>query len=187
MSLVPDPRLIDNAAEVVRHGGVIAYPTESSFGIGCDPANIKALKRILAIKQRDPDKGLILLVSDITQAADYLQPLSQAALAKIQQPRDRATTWLIPRKPEVARELCGAHSKLAVRVTNHPVARALCQALDFPLVSTSCNLAGQPALYDDCAVKVQMGEQFDLILPGECGGQSASQIIDLETGLVLRQ
>ena len=82
---------INNAAEVIRQGGVIAYPTESTFGLGCAPDNLQALKKILEIKQRPAEKGLIILVSDIQQADNYLQPLTKDQLTQIPEPRDRAT------------------------------------------------------------------------------------------------
>ncbi len=165
---------------------MIAYPTESSFGLGCVADNLDALNRILQIKKRPPEKGLIILVSDIEQAKRYIQPLTSTELKQITLPRERATTWLIPKTDKVLFELGGEHPKLAVRVTQHPVARALCDAINAPLVSTSCNRAGEEAMLDACAIKAKMGDELDLIVAGNVGGQSASQIIDLESGQVLR-
>ncbi|MCW8878331.1 MAG: L-threonylcarbamoyladenylate synthase [Kangiellaceae bacterium] len=181
-----DPTQINNAAEVICQGGVIAYPTESTFGLGCAPDNLEALKKILKIKQRPAEKGLIILVSDIQQAGKYIQPLTKDQLNQISEPRERATTWLIPREQNLPIELCGTHPKIAVRITQHPIAYAICEAIGMPLVSTSCNLSGEPAMTDACAIKVQMGNQLDLVVSGEVGGQDASQIIDIETGQMLR-
>ena len=178
--------IIEKSVEIVNQGGVIAYPTESTYGLGCDPANLDALKRILQIKQRPAEKGLIILVSNIEQAKPYLQPLDSAQLEQMTQPRERATTWLVARNSELPIELCGTHPKIAVRITQHPIARAICEGLGYPLVSTSCNLSGQEALSDAEVIEAQMGEQLDLVVPGEVGGQAASQIIDLETGRILR-
>ncbi len=182
-----DYLVLQNAAEIIDQGGVVAYPTESTFGIGCDPNNLSALKRILSIKQRNVEKGLIILVSDIKQAEPYILPLNQQQIETINQPNERATTWLIPRKKLLPQELCGIHPKLAVRVTNHPVAKALCEKLGYPLVSTSCNLSGQSAMSDACAIKVKMGDKLDMVISGKVGGQEASQIIDLESGQILRK
>ena len=181
-----DPIQINNAAEVIRRGGVIAYPTESTFGLGCAPNDLNALNRILEIKQRPAEKGLIILVSDIQQARNFIQPLTQAQLDQIAVPNDRATTWLIPREQNLPVELCGTHPKIAVRVTQHPIAHAICEAIAMPLVSTSCNLSGEPAMTDAAAIAEQMGEQLDLVVGGEVGGQDASQIIDIESGQILR-
>ncbi len=179
-------KILKNAVQIVNQGGVIAYPTESTYGLGCDPANLDALKRILQIKQRPAEKGLIILVSDIAQAKPYLQPLDTSQLLLMTQARERATTWLIPRNKALPIELCGTHPKIAVRITQHPVARAICEALGYPLVSTSCNLSGQEALIDAETIQAQMGDQLDLIVAGNVGGQAASQIIDLETGRIYR-
>jgi len=178
---------LQGAVRCLSRGGVIAYPTESSFGLGCDPDNLSALQRILDIKQRDADKGLIILVSSIDQAKDYLLPLNELQRMQIATPRTRATTWLIERQPQLSHLLCGQHPKLAVRVTTHPIARQLCELMGKPLVSTSCNLSGDPALYDTESVKRVMGDLLDLVIAGEVGGQSASQIIDLESGKVIRE
>lgn len=182
-----EQKVIESAVSCIMQGGVIAYPTESSFGLGCAPNNLKALRKILSIKARPAEKGLIILVNDIAHAEGYIQPLNEHQLALINQARARATTWLIPRNIDLPVELCGTHSKIAVRITKHPIANAICEGINMPLVSTSCNLAGKPPLNDPCAIKVQMGSELDLIVPGELGGQPASQIIDLETGQVLRQ
>lgn len=178
--------MISKAIEILNQGGVVAYPTESTYGIGCDPANKDALKRILEIKQRPAEKGLIILVSDIQQAKAYLQPLTDKQLNQVTEVRERATTWLIPRNPDLPIELCGIHPKIAVRVTQHPIAKAICERLGYPLVSTSCNLSGEDAMSDSSTIELKMGDKLDLVVPGDVGGQEASQIIDLESGQILR-
>jgi len=177
---------LTHASEVLLQGGLIAYPTESVYGLGCLPQAENALKRLLALKNRPAHKGLILLVSDIEQATPFIQPLTRSQRAQITQPRARATTWLIPRKPHLSELLCGHHQQLAVRVTTHPQARALCNHTGSPLVSTSCNRSGKKELTTASAVRNRMKEPLDLILAGPCGGQSPSQIIDLISGQVIR-
>ncbi|TQV88360.1 L-threonylcarbamoyladenylate synthase [Aliikangiella coralliicola] len=178
---------INNAVDAVRAGGVIAYPTESVYGLGCDPDNNHALNQILAIKRREAHKGLIILVSQIEQAFPYIQKLSSAQLEQITQIEPRATTWLIPRQANVSELLCGQHPKLAVRITQHPVANAICEELNSALVSTSCNLAGEEALTSELQVKTLMPEGIDYVVGGEVGGQSPSRIVDIETGVVVRE
>jgi len=177
---------LTHASEVLLQGGLIAYPTESVYGLGCLPQAEGALKRLLALKNRPAHKGLILLVSHIEQAAPFIQPLTGSQQAQINQPRARATTWLIPRKPHLSELLCGHHQKLAVRVTTHPQARALCELVGTGLVSTSCNRSGKTELTSSSAVRNRMKEALDLILTGRCGGQAPSQIIDLISGQVIR-
>ena len=175
------------AARIIEQGGVIAYPTESVFGLGCDPDNPQALKKLLAIKNRPAEKGLIILISDLAQARPYIEPLSEQQIALINQQQERATTWLIPRKKSVSTLLCGHHARLAVRLTQHPIAQSICHYTGSALVSTSCNLAGRPEMTNARQVKSQMFTQVDFTVAGATGEQSPSRIIDLLSGKLLRE
>jgi len=177
---------LDRVARTLSSGGVIAYPTESVFGLGCDPDNDQALQRILKIKSRPAHKGLIILVSDMSQAIPYIKPLTPAQLTQIQSPQSRATTWLVERRSDVSPLLCGRFDALAVRVTQHPIARAICHFTDKALVSTSCNRAGKPEITSTAGVRNHMVTDLDLIVDGQCGGERPSRIIDLMTGRVIR-
>jgi L-threonylcarbamoyladenylate synthase len=139
-------------AAFLKHGGVIAYPTESCYGFGCDPANRRAVQRILKLKQRPQKKGLILIASGYQQVARYLQPLTLAEQHKLQADGAQAITYLMPVKPSCPRWLRGAHDTLAVRMTAHPFAQNLCRSAGSALVSTSANLGGQRAVktYAEC-------------------------------------
>ena len=147
-SVVPSRRL----AAYLKRGGLIAYPTESCYGLGCDPDNRKAVQRILKLKQRPQRKGLILIASHFHQVARYLQPLTRAEQTKLHNDAGQAVTWLLPTHPSAPRWLRGAHDTLAVRLTAHPFAKQLCRSLDSALVSTSANRSGQrPAkTYAEC-------------------------------------
>ncbi len=136
----------------LKHGGVIAYPTESCYGFGCDPSNRRAVQRILRLKRRPQQKGLILIASHYHQVARYLQPLTQAEQGKLQADGAQAITYLMPVKPSCPRWLRGEHDTLAVRFTAHPFARDLCRSVGSALVSTSANRSGMgPAkTYAEC-------------------------------------
>ena len=177
---------LERIERVIRRGGIIAYPTESVFGLGCDPDQLQALEKIVRIKKRSPEKGLIILVSDIKQALPYIQPLTQTQITQINHAQSRATTWLIPRQPDVSILLCGSHDRLAVRLTQHPIARAICEFTNQALVSTSCNLSNKPEMKTALEVRNKLGTLLDLVITGSCGGQKPSQIIDLVSGRVLR-
>jgi L-threonylcarbamoyladenylate synthase len=146
---IPSPRSI---AAHLKRGGLIAYPTESCYGLGCDPDNRKAVQRILKLKQRPQRKGLILIASHYHQVAHYLQPLTPAGQMKLQQDGAQAITYLMPVKPSCPRWLRGEHDTLAVRFTAHPFARNLCRSAGSALVSTSANRSGmRPAkTYAEC-------------------------------------
>ncbi|HZW25532.1 MAG TPA: Sua5/YciO/YrdC/YwlC family protein [Gallionella sp.] len=152
----------------LKRGGVIAYPTESCYGFGCDPRNRRAVQRILWLKQRPQKKGLILIASDYRQVARYLQPLTPAEQQRLKDDGARAITYLMPVKPSCPRWLRGAHDTLAVRLTAHPFAKRLCRSAGSALVSTSANLGGRRATrtYADC--QRQFGKKV-WVLPGRVG------------------
>ena len=147
---------------------MIAYPTESCYGLGCDPDNRRAVLRILKLKQRPQRKGLILIASDYHQVARYLQPLTLEQQQRLKDAGAQAITYLIPVKPSCPRWLRGAHDTLAVRLTAHPIARQLCHSVDSALVSTSANRSGQrPAkTYAQCLRR--FGKKV-WVLPGRVG------------------
>lgn len=151
MSVAPHPHPRSLAAYLKR-GGVIAYPTESCYGLGCDPANRRAVQRILKLKQRPQRKGLILIAAHYRQVARYIAPLTPAEQQTLQADGAQAVTYLMPAKPSCPRWLRGEHDSLAVRMTAHPFAQALCRSSGSALVSTSANRSGmRPAkTYAEC-------------------------------------
>ena len=174
-------------ARAVRTGGLIAYPTEAVYGLGCDPRNERAVRRLLALKRRSPRKGLILIAADFTQLAPYLQSLTAADQIQLDATWPGPYTWLIPARPEVPRWLRGQFDTLAVRVTAHPLVAALCRACGHPLVSTSANFSGRPPARTALAVRRQLGEKIDALLPGPTGGAARpTEIRDLRTGRLMR-
>lgn len=136
----------------LKRGGIIAYPTESCYGLGCDPRNRDAVRRILKLKQRPQRKGLILIASQYAQVARYLKPLTSNEQAKLQHDGAQAVTYLMPVKDSAPRWLRGDHDTLAVRLTAHPFAKQLCRSAGRALVSTSANRSGcRPAkTYAEC-------------------------------------
>lgn len=175
------------AARVVRAGGVIAYPTEAVFGLGCDPRNERAVRHLLAIKRRPIHKGLILIAASLEQLLPFLQPLVPADLARLATTWPGPHTWLLPTRPTTPRWLRGRHDTLAVRVTAHPLAAACCRACGHPLVSTSANLSGRPPARSALAVRRQWGHRIDYLLSGAVGGaDKPTEIRDLKTDHLVR-
>ncbi|MCG5502014.1 Sua5/YciO/YrdC/YwlC family protein [Ectothiorhodospira lacustris] len=178
---------IADAAALIRGGGVIAYPTEAVFGLGCDPRNEIAVHRLLQIKRRLPDQGLILIGADFVQLAPFLRPVDARLQVQAMATWPGPHTWLWPARPDAPRWLTGVHDTLAVRITDHPLAAALCRAADMALVSTSANLSGQPPGRDADTVNAALGELLDGILEGPTGGREhPSEIRDLQTGRQIR-
>jgi L-threonylcarbamoyladenylate synthase len=177
----------EELVDIILQGGIIAYPTEAVFGLGCLANNEASLQRLLSLKKRSADKGLILIASQIEQLAPYIQPLKPEQIEKILKVHDNATTWLVPATLTTSPLLTGKHQTLAVRITSHPPIRQLCQQLDQPLVSTSANLSHQPAALTTQKVKEYFQEDIDGILDAPIGFQpTPSMIIDLKTGRIIR-
>jgi len=170
----------------LRRGGVIAYPTESCFGLGCDPRNPRAVQRLLRIKGRPERKGLILIASKLSQLKSYLKPLSSAQTAQLHSKWPGPHTWLVPASHNCPFWLTGRHSTLAVRVTAHPPAARLCREAGMALVSTSANRSGQKSAKTARECARLFGKQVRVI-PGRIGKQrKPSTIQDLATGKILR-
>jgi L-threonylcarbamoyladenylate synthase len=175
------------AARAIAKGGVVAYPTEAVYGLGCDPWNEAAVLRILAIKGRDPAKGLILIAADPGQLTPFVEALPPDRMGEVLASWPGPHTWLMPIRPGTPRWLRGRFDTLAVRVTAHPLAAGLCQAFAGAIVSTSANRAGHPPARTALQVRRQLPDGPDLILPGACGGADRpSSIRDGRTGRVLR-
>jgi L-threonylcarbamoyladenylate synthase len=176
--------------ESVRHllqGDVIAYPTEAVFGLGCDPLNAEAVYRLLAMKQRPVDKGLILVAADLNQLLPYLQPLSDKEIDTLQKSWPGPVTWIVPCLRSVPVWLRGHHQSLAVRVSAHPVIQQLCSAWGGPIVSTSANISGRPPARTPLEVRRSFQGQVDCILHAETGGAvRPTQIRVLGSDTILR-
>jgi L-threonylcarbamoyladenylate synthase len=175
------------AVETVRAGGVIAYPTEAVYGLGCDPLEHTAVQRILDLKGRDASKGLILIASDVAQLLPFMAPLSASVMKTLEASWPGPVTWVVPAIGSLPAWLSGGRETLAVRVTAHPIASALCAALGLALVSTSANRSGRSPARTPLAVRSLFGGGVDEILPGAVGGLSKpTEIREALTGKVLR-
>lgn len=171
---------------VLRGGGVIAYPTEAVWGLGCDPQNNHAIAQILALKQRHADKGLILVASRMEQFEFILRHLSKQQRDTLQASWPGPFTWLVPHNGEVSHLVCGQHNSVALRVSDHPVVKALCENFAGPIVSTSANRQGLPAAKTRCRVRAAFGPDLCLA-PGQVGQRNrASEIRDLISGKLIR-
>lgn len=173
---------------MLRHGGVIGYPTEAVWGLGCDPYQRDAVERLLALKQRPVEKGLILVAAGLDQIDGLVRPLSTSQQAQLKLSWPGPTTWLIPDPDNlIPRWVKGQHGSVAVRVSSHLQVSALCRAFGGPLISTSANLAGQASARSANEVRQSFGRELDFLLPGALGGRDhPSTIRDLSSGSTLR-
>lgn len=178
---------IDQIVKVLKHGGVIAYPTEAVYGLGCRADDRAAVERICALKQRPVDQGLIVLIRDLEQLGDWIAPPDESQLECLQATWPGPVTWLIPATAHCPAWLKGRHPSLAVRQSAHPLCRELCAALDVPLVSTSANRSGEEPARSATEAQAIFGDDVNLIVDAPPGtSESPSAIFDLQTGNRLR-
>ena len=163
---------LDVALTALRSGGVITYPTEGVWGLGCDPRDERAVLRLLALKQRAVGKGLILIAADIAQLRDYvmLDALDDDARAAVHASWPGPHTWIVPASPAAPRWITGDHDGIAVRVSAHPDVAALCTAFGHALVSTSANVASEPAPRTRQELDPRIVAGVDAVLAGETSG-----------------
>lgn len=183
----PSITSVRRAVTAVRRGEIIAYPTEAVYGLGCDPANGETVRRLLALKHRPMHKGLIVVASSLYDLRHWLAPLTAEQRARIDETWPGPVTWLLPVRANTPRWLRGQHRSLAVRISAHPVVRALCREFNGPLVSTSANPAGHAPARSATQVKRYFGHRIALIVDGDLGGATKpSEIRDARNGDVVR-
>lgn len=180
---------IEGAAALLKAGGVLAYPTEAVFGLGCDPQNLAACERVFALKQRPPEQGVLLIGADFAQLEPYLAldqvPEERLQVARASWPGPH--TWVFPRSAAVPPWVCGGHEGIAVRVTAHEPAAALCRAFGGALISTSANPHDQPPARTAQEVAAYFGDGPDGLLLAPVGGDAApSSIRDVLSGAIIR-
>jgi L-threonylcarbamoyladenylate synthase len=180
---------LESVIQALSAGGVIAYPTEAVYGLGCDPDNEAAVMALLAIKQRPVEKGLILIAADYSQLLPYVNDtaIPQQKRYQIFSSWPGHVSWVLPASQMAPKWITGQFDSIAVRVSAHPVVQQLCRAYGKPLVSTSANLSGQPSITDPLELEQSLGSLLSAIMPGALGGATQpSQIRNALTGDIVR-
>tara|TARA_B100000676_G_C17966507_1_gene780692 strand:- start:536 stop:1081 length:546 start_codon:yes stop_codon:yes gene_type:complete len=176
---------LDLVKKITRNGGIIAYPTEAVYGLGCDPLNPEAVNRLLRIKQRSMRKGLIIIASKIEQILPYVA-LKDKWIKHIEKSWPGSQTWLIPVAENVPIWINGGKSLIACRVTAHPVANSICEHLGSAIISTSANKSKQRPAKTALQVRMRCPE-VDFIVSGELGDlKKPTPIYDITTGIKIR-
>jgi L-threonylcarbamoyladenylate synthase len=170
----------------MRQGGLVAYPTEGVYGLGCDPWDLVAVSRLLRLKGRQAAKGLIVIAASQEQLYPLVDLSDPQVRERVQASWPGPITWLLPKAKGAPSWLTGQHTLLAARVTIHPIAAGLCRICG-PVVSTSANPQGHLPALDVRGVRKYFGNSIDYILPGTLGGlQGPTEIRDALSGRVLR-
>jgi len=178
---------INAASRALSNGGIIAYPTEGVFGLGCDPLNETAITSLLTLKKRDADRGLILIAANIDQLSPYLEPLSNEVRDKLEQSWPGPVTWILPCNSDVPDLVSGGRNTIAARVSAHECVVQLCNRFNSALISTSANLSGEPAFVDANTVQSAFGNQLSYVLDLPIGSlKGPTPIYDGLTGRKLR-
>lgn len=175
------------AAAAIACGGIVAYPTEGVFGLGCDPANASAVERLVKLKGRAEDKGFILIAASQAQIHEYLAPINPQLQARLDNDWPGPVTWVLVGNDSLSELVRGGRKTLAVRVTAHHTAASLCVACGHALISTSANISGQPPCMDANSIQRVFGNKIDYTIDAPLGGlQKPTPIFDGATGTQLR-
>ena len=157
---------IRNAVETMRKGGVILYPTDTVWGIGCDATNAEAVKRVYEIKQRDDSKALICLVDSDARMQRYIRNVPDVAWQLIDSLQDadaKPTTLILDGAINLADNLIAEDGSIGIRITNEPFSKELCYRFQKAIVSTSANISGEPAAQNYCDIDPRILEAVDYV------------------------
>lgn len=176
---------VEEARPLLQHGGIIAYPTEAVYGLGCDPFNRQSVEEIQTLKGRDAEKGFILLIADWPQLFPLINPITEEQLARVRQTWPGFVTWVFPKAPTLPEWITGGRDSIAIRMSTHPIARAL--STFQPILSTSANLSGEAPACSEEALLKQFPTGIDALISGQLGRMSKpSPIYAIQDGRQLR-
>lgn len=178
---------LNQAVDTVKSGGIIAYPTESVYGLGCNPFDEKAVKNLLLLKKRNVNKGLILIASHVRQILPLIKPIESNDLARALKTWPGHHTWIFPKSKFVPTWISGHYNSVAIRVSNHPVVIQLCQKLNSPLVSSSANISKQGVLNSIKDIKSLFGDKIGFYVAASTGKEAnPSTIRDAHSNTIIR-
>jgi len=176
-----------DAVIAVKAGKIIAYPTEAIYGLGCDPRNHAALSQLLQLKSRASNKGLILVASSTSQLEPFIDQQNPSILDYAKKSWPGPVTWIVPASSLCHPLLTGNRPTIAVRVSDHPVVRALCDGCEHALVSTSANISGEKPLANVEEITASFASSIAGTVEGSLGGlENATSIFDASTGVQIR-
>ncbi|MDY7037331.1 MAG: L-threonylcarbamoyladenylate synthase, partial [Thermodesulfobacteriota bacterium] len=174
------PAGLNKAVEIIISGGIVAYPTESFYGLAVNISNEKAIQRLFIVKKRRKDNPVLILIPSIEVLDQYVIHVSETARKLMDQFWPGGLTMIFKAGPNISSLLTGNTDKIGVRLSNHPAATALTRAVGVPITGTSANISGRPACLNAGEVYDSLGKDIDFILDGgETKGGSGSTILDV--------
>ena len=178
---------IRRAVRVLETGGIIVYPSEGVLGLGCDPFRAAAVRRLLLLKRRPVRMGLILIASTFEQVRPLIAPLPPSLMREVLGTWPGPVTWVLPAADRVPCWLTGGRDTLALRVTAHPLASAICSGFGTSIVSTSANIRGRTPPRHPLSLSRTLRSRVDYVVPGRTGGaRGPTEIRDARSGALLR-
>jgi L-threonylcarbamoyladenylate synthase len=181
---------LKRAAESILSGGVVAIPTESFYGLAVNPTDVKAIHRLFDVKKRRGEQPILILIPSVGQLDDYVTHVSDMARRLMNEFWPGGLTLIFDAKPKLPRELTAGRRKIGVRLSSHPIATALAQAVGAAITGTSANISGQPACCSAKEVLEHLGDKVNVILDGgETAGGMGSTVLDvtMDPPVVLRE
>ncbi len=181
---------VEQGISVLKQGGIVAFPTDTVYGLGACISIGHAVERVYRAKERPRSMALPLLLADKSQIGEVAEPVPQVAWLLADKFLPGALTIVLYKSESVPDIITGEGKTVAVRIPAHPVPVALARGLGAPIVGTSANLSGKPSASTADEVRTQLGDKVDLIIDGgRCPGGKESTIVDLtgETPIVLRE
>ena len=173
--------------KIIQAGGLIIYPTEGLFGIGCDPDSHDALAKLISLKKRSTSKGIILIASRYDMLNNYIEALPSDASRRVLQTWPGPVSWVLPAKKDCSRLLTGGHNTIVARVSSHPFVQALCGQLGHAITSTSANISGQAPICNFETLEKVFAYEVDFIVPLMPGNlERPTSIFDALSGRQLR-
>lgn len=181
---------IDRATEIIKAGGIVAFPTDTVYGLGADAFNSKATERVYKVKQRSHRLPLPILLADATQVAAVVDSVSEIAQILMRYFWPGGLTLVLPKATSLSDSITAGGNKVAIRIPNHIVPCTIIRRLGIPIIGTSANISDRPSAVTAQEVKAQLGSEIDLIIDGgDCPGGLESTVVDVtgETPVVLRR
>ncbi|MFC2020500.1 L-threonylcarbamoyladenylate synthase [Chloroflexota bacterium] len=181
---------IEKGVSILKKGGIIAYPTDTVYGLGAGAGLPQAVERIFEVKERPRNMPLPLLLADVSQITEVAEPVSSTAWLLIRSFLPGALTLVLPASASVPDIITAGGTTVAVRIPAHPVPIALIEGLGTPIVGTSANLSGRPSPVSASEVYSQLGGKIDFVIDGgQCSGGTESTIVDVtgEEPVILRE